>query len=55
MKRLGCISLIGLDWSSALELLELARVDMRKERLLEFALVVTATMQFIPGLKYGHN
>ena len=30
--------------------LNLARVDTRKERLLEFPLVVIAIIQFIPGL-----
>lgn len=51
-KRLGLYLADGEAWHSALEL---ECVDMRKERLLECALVVTAIMQFIPGFKYGHN
>ena len=51
--RLGLYLADGFGWNSASRL---ARVDMRKERLLECALVVvTAIMQFIPGFKYGHN
>jgi hypothetical protein len=43
----GCNPLRAFDWGGALNL---ACVDTRKERLLEFALVVIAIMQFIPGL-----